>query len=311
ANKKMVAEHLAELVDLQRAYGGSLLYEASSCGSIPIVRTLEEYYDNELLLAVNGIFNGSSNYILTKVCSEDSTYDAALREAQELGFAESDPTLDVGGYDSLYKLVILTAHAFGLFLRPEAIFRYGIQNLRESDIRYAREKGRKIKLVCTVRRLNGTALTLFVMPQLVGHDDLLYNVDREYNGVVVEAAFSEKQFFMGKGAGGHPTGSAVLSDVSATTYDYRYEYKKVAQNQNALHYTQTARAEVYFSYREAADLGELPIDMLEQYRGRDAHYLIGHVRLDDLYRHGAALEARGVFVALNRPDLQFIDDRPA
>ncbi len=124
ANKKMVAEHLEELVDLQKENGVSLLYEASCCGSIPIIRTLEEYYDNELLFSISGIFNGSSNYILTKVLNEGKAYDEVLKQAQDLGFAETDPTLDVGGFDAKYKLVILTAHSFGVFRETRRDFQF-------------------------------------------------------------------------------------------------------------------------------------------------------------------------------------------
>jgi len=114
ANKKMIATHLEELAAIQQEYGTSLLYEGAVCGSIPIIRNLEEYYDNELLHAVTGIFNGSSNFILSKVFNENQPYADALKEAQELGFAETDPTLDVGGFDPKYKLTIVAAHAYGI-----------------------------------------------------------------------------------------------------------------------------------------------------------------------------------------------------
>jgi homoserine dehydrogenase len=225
ANKKMLAEHLEELVDLQQAYGVPLLYEASVCGSIPIIRNLEEYYDNELLHSVSGIINGSSNYILSKVFNEGQPYATALRKAQDLGFAETDPTLDVGGFDALNKLCILTAHAYGLFVKPEEVFNFGIQTLSASDFQFAREKGLKLKLVAQVQKVDVERITAFVMPQLVSPADYLYNVENEYNGVTVQAAFADRQFFMGKGAGGHPTGSAVLSDLSASRYGYKYEYR--------------------------------------------------------------------------------------
>ena len=134
ANKKMIAENLQELVDIQAEYGTSLLYEGAVCGSIPIIRNLEEYYDNELLHSISGIFNGSSNYILTKVFSENLDYATALKQAQELGFAETDPILDVGGYDPKYKLVIATSHAYGVFVEPTNVLNIGIQNLSEKDL---------------------------------------------------------------------------------------------------------------------------------------------------------------------------------
>ncbi|MBC7758572.1 MAG: homoserine dehydrogenase, partial [Phormidesmis sp. FL-bin-119] len=118
ANKKMIAEHLEELVALQKEYGTSLLYEGAVCGSIPIIRNLEEYYDNELLHSISGIFNGSSNFILSKIANEGLEYNDALKQAQDLGFAETDPLLDVGGYDAKFKLLIAAAHAYGAFIKP-------------------------------------------------------------------------------------------------------------------------------------------------------------------------------------------------
>ena len=112
-NKKMLAHHLPELIELQQKHNVALLYDASACGSIPVIRNLEEYYDNDLLVSVKGILNGSSNFILSKIFNENYSYDVALRRAQELGFAESDPTLDIGGWDSLFKLIIITVHAIG------------------------------------------------------------------------------------------------------------------------------------------------------------------------------------------------------
>ena len=146
-NKAMIARHLPELIELQQATGRALLYDASSCGSIPVIRNLEEYYDNDLLLEVKGILNGSSNYILSRVFDHGEEYADALARAQKLGFAESDPTHDISGNDSLNKLVIITLHAIGVYVPPKDIFVYGIPTLRAEDIRYAREKGMKIKLV--------------------------------------------------------------------------------------------------------------------------------------------------------------------
>jgi len=114
ANKKMVATHLEEFLHIQEQYGTSLLYEGAVCGSIPIIRNLEEYYDNELLYSIRGIFNGSSNYILSKTFNENLDYETALKQAQDLGFAETNPILDVGGFDAKYKLVIAASHAYGI-----------------------------------------------------------------------------------------------------------------------------------------------------------------------------------------------------
>lgn len=257
ANKKMIALHLEELVQIQKENGTSLLYEGAVCGSIPIIRNLEEYYDNELLYAVSGIFNGSSNYILSKVFNENQSYTDALHKAQELGFAETDPTLDVGGYDAKFKVVIAAAHAYGIFANPVDILNIGIQNLQNSDLKYAREKGQKLKLVPVAKKQSDKEVSIYVLPKLVKKEDFLFNVENEYNGVSVQAAFADQQFFFGKGAGGHPTGAAVFSDISALRYDYRYEYKKT-QIEEKINFNNNEIIEVYLRYNDEGLINKLP-----------------------------------------------------
>ena len=134
-NKKMLAAHLPEMIELQKQHDTALLYDASACGSIPVIRNLEEYYDNDLLISVKGILNGSSNFILSKIFNEGMTYDAALALAQKLGFAESDPTLDIGGWDSVFKLIIITMHAFGVYVPSNEIFTFKITNFNNFVIK--------------------------------------------------------------------------------------------------------------------------------------------------------------------------------
>jgi homoserine dehydrogenase len=229
ANKYVIAHHLRELVELQRQYNRSLLYEGAVCGSIPIIRNLEEYYDNDLIEGISGIFNGSTNYILTKVFEEKKSYSDALKQAQALGFAETNPDLDVKGFDPKFKLAITITHAFGLFVNPSEIINIGIDKISELDIKHARQKKCTIKLVAQAVKA-GDKIHALVAPQLVEEDHILYAVKNEYNAVLVQGAFAEKQLFVGKGAGGNPTGSAVLSDISALTYQYHYEYKKLHQS---------------------------------------------------------------------------------
>ncbi|MHA4895045.1 homoserine dehydrogenase [Pedobacter sp. PWIIR3] len=297
ANKKMIATHLSELVTLQEKHGSSLLYEGAVCGSIPIIRNLEEYYDNELLHGISGIFNGSSNYILSKIFNESLEYGVALKQAQDLGFAESNPILDVGGYDPKFKLAIATAHAYGLFIDPDKILNIGIQNLNENDIRYAREKNFKIKLVPTARKISTKQVVTYVLPKFVKSDDFLFNVENEYNGVTVQAAFADKQFFFGKGAGGHPTGAAVLSDIAALRYDYRYEYKKYHQ-QNGLIHTDNVNIEVYLRYEHEYTLEKLKVDQIvERFSRNDYKYVIGNVSLKTLLANRELLEQKDIFIA--------------
>jgi len=281
ANKKMVADHMTELYELQKKYNAPLLYEGACCASIPIIRNLEEYYDNDLLSAVEGIFNGSTNFILTKVFSEQMTFDDALAEAQELGYAETDPSLDVEGYDAKYKLCIILTHAFGLFVNPEEVFNFGIQKISEFDIKIARERGYKIKLAAKSRKIDDKVVAM-VIPQFVSEKSELYKVEREFNGVIVEGAFSEHQFFIGKGAGGYPTGSAVLSDISALTYKYKYEYKKTKQATN-LQLTTDFEMSIYLRFNSSTSIDKgLFTSILEEYKALENHYIIGEINFSKL-----------------------------
>ncbi|HNR42395.1 MAG TPA: homoserine dehydrogenase [Bacteroidales bacterium] len=296
ANKVMVARHFRELVDMQDKYRVSLLYEASAGASIPIIRNLEEYYDNELLHSLRGILNGTTNYILTKMHNEGLDFSTALRQAQEKGFAESDPTLDIDGWDAKYKLCIITGHAYGLFLDPAEVFHYGIRSISTFDIRYAKEKGLKIKLVPYVGKTDENTITSFVLPRFISPDKYLYNVDDEYNGVITEAAFADKQFFSGKGAGGHATGSAVLSDISANSYGYKYEYKKYQQGTVSNH-TRDLFLEIYLRYRKEKDRKMFGFkEVSEYFSSKFYKYVIGTVNLETLYSLRDQLPAMDVFI---------------
>lgn len=245
ANKKMIAENFEALYELQQKYNQPLLYEGSVCGSIPIIRNLEEYYDNDLIESIEGIFNGSTNYILTEIFDGRKSYSDALKKAQELGFAESNPDLDVKGFDAKFKLTIAIAHTFGVFVNPDNIVNFGIDKISDVDLKYARENGYTIKLIARAFKNNGKVYG-FVAPQFIETTHLLANVRYEYNAVLVQGAFAEKQIFVGKGAGSYPTGSAVLSDVSALTYGYRYEYKK--REQDLLTFSNDASVNVVVSF---------------------------------------------------------------
>ena len=143
------------------------------------------------------------------------SYANALAQAQALGFAESDPSFDIEGYDSLFKLVIITVHALGTYVAPERIFTYGISTIHDSDIRYAREKNVKIKLVAQVVKVSDRHFTMFVMPEFVTPSKYIYSVDDEYNGVVIRGECYDRQFMFGKGAGSLPT---AVVDPEATSW---------------------------------------------------------------------------------------------
>ena len=296
-NKKMLAHHIEELIELQARYNVALLYDASACGSIPVIRNLEEYYDNDLLTSVKGILNGSSNFILSKIFNEKMSYGDALKLAQDLGFAESNPTLDIDGWASLFKLIIITIHAFGLYVAPEKIFTYGISNMGDDDIRFANEKERRFKLVAHVEKIAGNKLIMCVMPQLISRNKYIYSVEDEFNGVVIKGLFYDKQFMFGRGAGGYPTGSAVLSDITACLYDYKYEYKK--RNDSQLpEYTTDHSFRVYYRYSDYADLDLLKFESVsENYISDSYKYVVGCVSLKELHRVQDELRKRNIFIA--------------
>ena len=299
-NKKMLAHHLDELIQLQEETQTSLLYDASACGSIPIIRNIEEYYDNDLLKSVTGILNGSSNYILSKIFTEALDYQTALKQAQDLGFAESNPSLDVDGFDSLYKLIIIATHALGTFVQPNEVFNYGISNIQTTDIQYAKEKNFKIKLVAQLIKLDDDSFTMFVIPRLVCPDKYIYNVEDEYNGVVIQGEFYDKQFMFGKGAGGYPTGSAVLSDITARSHNYKYEYKKQKYFKR-LEYRTDHEIEIYLRYKNFVDFGYFEFEKItEKYSGVNHNYVVGKIRLTNLLKLKTVLPKLDVFLAYIR-----------
>jgi homoserine dehydrogenase len=296
ANKKLIATRLAELLALQEATGAPFLYEASTCGSIPIIRNLEEYYDNDLLSRVEGIVNGTTNYILTALHDPASGgYHAALANAQRLGFAESDPTLDVEAFDAAYKTTIIAAHAFGVVADPSQVVRRGITTVTPFDIGIARQQARTVKLLSRVQ-LDGSGLSLLALPALVPNATHLSGVRNEVNAVQLTAAFSDAQLLVGKGAGGGPTASAVLSDIAALRYGYRYEYKKLRQaSRPVVDHDMTVTAYVRGS---SAALQSVPFaEVAVDHRSAAGRYVIGTVQLDALHQ-SAAFADQDTFIAI-------------
>ncbi|HYG52572.1 MAG TPA: homoserine dehydrogenase, partial [Flavobacteriales bacterium] len=203
-----------------------------------------------------------------------------------------DPTLDVDGYDAKYKLQILTGHSYGVFTRPHDVLNFGIRYISKNDFKLARELNAKIKLIAHVGKISDDEVALYVTPQLITAEHLLYNVENEYNGVIVEASFSDKQLFIGKGAGGNPTGSAVLSDISAGSYEYKYEYKKNTQRK----YSFTNNVNV-FALISGAQAASLRIKNVALHRLENDSYYI-QTSLDTLIKSKEEIEAKGIFVTL-------------
>jgi homoserine dehydrogenase len=282
ASKKMIAEHLPALLELQQKTGRSFLYESAACASIPVIRNLEEYYDNDLLHSIKAIVNGSTNFILTKIFDEGLDFKQALLLAQQLGFAESNPALDVEGYDAVNKWIFLLTHAYGILEQTSAVLFNGIQNIHAMDAVVARAKKQEIRLVAQAQKLRNGKVAAFVLPQFVKQDDHLAFVKNEYNGVVIESGFADKQFFYGKGAGSFPTASAVLSDISALRYGYKYEYKKLYHHKpHELANNIYLRA--YVSFDDLANVPRDRFEWIEEWHAQeDRKYLVGVIALKEL-----------------------------
>ena len=296
-NKKMLAEHLPEFIKMQQQNEAGLLYDASACGSIPVIRNLEEYYDNDLLKSISGILNGSSNYILSRMFKDNDSYDSSLKRAQELGYAESDPTIDVDGYDALYKLVIIATHGFGTYVHPDDVFSFGISTISDFDLEYAKNKQCRIKLLAHVAKLDKERFTLFVMPKLVDSEEYVFNVEDEFNGVVIEGECYDKQFMFGKGAGGFPTAASILSDITARSYDYSYEYKKRNFFKPSA-YSTDCEVEIYLRYDNTSDFNLFDFETItEKYTSLSSNYVVGRILLSNLLAVNEEIRKRNVFMA--------------
>ncbi len=212
ANKELMAKAGPDLMELAAGEGVNLLFEASVGGGIPVVGSLMKDLLANKIRSIHAIINGTTNYILTRMAKDGMAFDEALKEAQELGYAESDPTNDIEGIDAAYKLAILATLAFHTRVYPQDIYTEGISQLKTQDFRHALELGYAIKLLAIAREECG-ALELRVHPALVPLHHLLANVNGAYNAVEVEGSLVGRVVLHGQGAGRNPTTSAVLGDV--------------------------------------------------------------------------------------------------
>jgi len=212
ANKALLAHHGAALARAAEARGVSLNFEAAVAGGIPIIKTLREGLAGNRVNKLFGIMNGTCNYILTKMANEGRSFADVLKEAQALGYAEADPTFDVGGFDTAHKLAVLTALAFGSEVNLKEISIEGIEAITLDDIRNASELGYKIKLL-GVAILREEGIEQRVQPTLVPKGSPVSDTDGVFNAVVVKGDFVGDLMLEGRGAGAHPTASAVLSDI--------------------------------------------------------------------------------------------------
>ena len=204
--------HGEELVSLANHHNVNLCYEAAVAGGIPIIKSIREGLTANKIEWVAGILNGTTNYILTEMKENNLTFDVALKQAQELGFAEADPTFDIEGVDAAHKITILASIAFGVPINFDAVYMEGISNLAQKDIIYAEELGYKIKLLGITKCINNE-LELRVHPTLIPEKRLVANVDGAMNAVLVQGNMVGPTLYYGAGAGSEPTASAVVADI--------------------------------------------------------------------------------------------------
>ncbi len=210
ANKALLAYHR---YDLQKIAGDLPIgYEASVAGGIPIINALKVGLSANKILAIKGIINGTCNYMLTKMINDGVEFDEILKESQELGYAEADPTFDIGGFDAAHKLLILASIAYGIDSKPEDILIEGIEDINSSDIEFAKEFGYSIKLLAIAKKIDEN-IELRVHPVLIKNDQMISKIDGVMNGISVIGDFVGETLYYGAGAGGDATASAVVSDI--------------------------------------------------------------------------------------------------
>lgn len=212
ANKMALSLHWQELHDAAAAHNVGLYYEASVCGAIPVIRCIRESMTGNRIDKVCGIVNGTTNYILSQMAENGLSYSVALKQAQDLGLAEPDPTSDVEGHDAAYKLCILSALCFGAYVHPQEIKRQGISGVDIKDILLGKQLGLKLKLLAHAEKTEG-GVDCSVSPTFVSMDNQLAHVDGAFNGVLLHGHASDDIFLYGRGAGALPTASAIVGDM--------------------------------------------------------------------------------------------------
>jgi len=229
ANKALLSAHGEELFAVAREYGANLYYEASVCGGIPIIKSLREGFVGNRITHLYGIVNGTCNYILTRMKLEHAGFDEVLKDAQRLGYAEAEPSLDIDGHDAQHKIGILASLAHGFWVKPSTIHVEGIRQVSQADMQFAERLGYTIKLLGIIKLAraaargagSGSRVQVSVYPTLVPNDHVLASVNHVFNAVFVRGDIVGDTLFYGRGAGKDATASAVLSDIADAALDLK------------------------------------------------------------------------------------------
>jgi homoserine dehydrogenase len=282
ASKKMIAENLESLLEHRAQSNVSFLYEASACASIPLLRNLDEFYQHDNLKSLKGIVNGSTNYILTKIFEQNLSFEVALAKAQELGFAETDASLDVEGFDAKHKWIEVLLHAYGIKLKQEQLLNLGIQNIKKQDVAFAAKNNQTIKLIAYAKKINDEEITAFVLPQFVDNNSPLAFVKNEFNAVQIESNFAGEQVLYGRGAGSLPTATAVISDIIAVKNGYTYTYPK-SKLANTLSFTNKQEIAVYVGFENLPDIPINEFSKIEKIEdSKEGKFIIGKILVSKL-----------------------------
>ena len=292
-NKALLAERGVELFAISRKMETPIFFEAAIAGGIPIVKTIQDSFIGNQIHSFTGIINGTSNYILEQMTLRGIDYPTALKEAQELGYAEADPALDVNGWDAAHKAILLATLAYGFPIDPKNIYVTGIEQVRQTDIRFAKSLGYVIKLLAVVREHDGGAVELRIQPSFISQKHILASVNGVFNAVSVNTDAAGESLFYGRGAGQGPTASSVIADLVEAARNFAH----------------TAQHRGFLPYRETGNL--LPIKETST-----AYY----VRFDVTDRPGVVAEIATVIakhkigisgthspVDASNPDAEFVD----
>lgn len=212
SNKELMAKHWCELEEVAKSSGAGIYFEASCVGGVPVIRALHDSLQGNSIKSLKGIVNGTTNYILTKMIDENLSYEVALKQAQDLGFAECNPDSDVLGFDSTYKLSILSSLAYKKHIDYKEILRIGITDIKKEDIAFAKNNNYTIKLLA-VSKQNDDGIEAHVYPCLISNTHILASVSNSFNALFVSGNNVDDLMFYGRGAGALPTGSAIVSDI--------------------------------------------------------------------------------------------------
>ncbi|AEH50488.1 homoserine dehydrogenase [Pseudothermotoga thermarum] len=227
ANKEVVSKYGKELLEIAKQQNVAFLFEASVAGGIPIIRPMKRCLAANRIIKIQGILNGTTNYILTQMQENKKTFQEALFEAQKLGYAESNPSADVKGFDAARKISILSSIAFNTWITPDKVYTEGIEKIGIEDIKYAAELGYVIKLIASARKVSDNDIEIMVCPTMINQNHPLSSVRGVYNAVLVEGDAVGEVMFFGQGAGKMATASAVVADIMEAASGKNCEYNFV------------------------------------------------------------------------------------